>query len=258
MSHSYREETVRIPLPAGGHLSGRLAYADKVNRVGVVYVHGFGSIRTGEKANALAQACARRGWTFAAFDFQGHGESSGTMRDLRCSALLEDLEAISGYLAERGMERWCAVGSSMGGWATAWFGLRHPERIAACTLVAPALHFPRGIWERLTEEQRTEWRRSNRLRVRNEWLDVDVGYCLAEERDCYPLAELERGWFRPLLILHGMADTVIPYQHTLAFVQSAVFPDIELRLYRGGDHRLMARADDLAEAACTFFDRVMT
>jgi hypothetical protein len=50
--------------------------------------------------------------------------------------------------------------------------------------------FPRTLWDRLTEEQRWSWQQTGRLQVRNEWLDTEVGYCLAEDRDRYPAEQL--------------------------------------------------------------------
>src|SRR4051812_28070683 len=91
---------IQLPL-TGGHLAG-----DWVDGTAppadfaVLWVHGFGSHRGGEKAAAVRAECARRGWAFAAFDFRGHGASGGTMHDLRASRLLDDLETIRNFLAE--------------------------------------------------------------------------------------------------------------------------------------------------------------
>jgi abhydrolase domain-containing protein 10 len=248
-------EPVRVALPAGGFLQGGLSYRDEPADWAVVYVHGFGSVRDGEKGQALEAACARRGYTFAAFDFRGHGESSSTLRELRCAGMLEDLEAVRACLADRGITRLCLVGSSMGGWASAWFALRHPDVVPACVLIAPAFDFPRTLWDRLTEEQRRSWQQTGRLQVRNEWLDTEVGYCLAEDRDRYPAEQLAAGLRTPLLIFHGMRDDTIPYRRTLPLVESAAFGQIELRLFKDGDHRLLALKDEMAEAACDFFAR---
>ena len=79
---------VTLPLPAGGHLAGTVRLTGTADCV--LYIHGFGSERTGNKPAAVAAACARRGWSFAAFDFRGHGGSSGTMRQLRGSGFVHD------------------------------------------------------------------------------------------------------------------------------------------------------------------------
>lgn len=81
------QETVRLEVPRGGWLEGRPSYSGSPGPDALLYAHGFGSTRAGAKADALEAACARRGWTFAAFDFRGHGGSSGTRLDLRSSLL---------------------------------------------------------------------------------------------------------------------------------------------------------------------------
>ncbi len=247
-----QHETDRLSLPGAHHVEVYLSYPDRPADWAVVFVHGFGSTRLGEKAQALEAVCARHGLTFAAFDFRGHGQSSGTLLELRGSGLLLDLEAVQGHLAGRGVRRLCLVGSSMGGWASAWFTLRHPEIVPACVLIAPAFDFIRSRWARLSEAERAQWQQTGRLRVRNEWLDTEIGYALVEESDQYPLEQLAAGWQRPLLIFHGMRDDTVSYRDSLTFVERASFADMELRLLRGGDHRLSVFKDEIAETACRF------
>jgi len=246
------QELIRLKIDSGGEVQMYLSQAAPQDWA-VVYVHGFGSTRGGEKALALEAACARRGWTFISFDFCGHGESTGTLLDLRCSRLLVEFEALRVYLAGRGIHRLCPYGSSMGGWAAAWFALQNPQVVAAVAVVAPAFAFLRGFWVRLTDAERAEWKRIGRLHVKNQYIETDVGYGLAEEVDDYPMERLAAGWTKPLLIFHGMQDDLVPHSQTLAFVEKTNCPHIELRLYKDGDHRLLALKDEMAEAACEFY-----
>jgi uncharacterized protein len=245
-------DPVQLRLPSGEMLRGDFRSAAPP---AVVYVHGFGSHRGGEKAAALAAACARRGWTYAAFDFRGHGTSDGKTRDLTASRLLEDLRAVQSFLAERGYRRIAFVGSSMGGCAAAWFAVRMPEIIDACVLIAPAFRFLERRWEEVTETERAEWARAGVRCVRNEWVDIEIGYPLVAERAAFDPADLARRWQTPLLIYHGMADEMVPASDSIAFVESAAYPNIELRLLKDGDHRLTAHKDEIAEAACQFLER---
>jgi pimeloyl-ACP methyl ester carboxylesterase len=247
------KETVRLTVP-GGELVGDLSQA--AGEWGVLWIHGFGSHRGGEKAEAVAAACARRGWSFASFDFRGHGQSSGTMVELRGSGLLADLEAVRTELARRGVTSLGLIGSSMGGWAAAWFALCAGRAAApACVFLAPAFHFLRARWDQLSEVEREQWQRTGRLAVQSEWLTAEIGYGLAEEREQFPIDRLTARWDRPLLIIHGMRDTVAPYSGSVAFVEQSAFSQIELRLLKDGDHRLTAFKDEIAEAACRFFER---
>ncbi len=248
-----RSDLVRLPLLAGGSLEAYVSYQDEHLDWAVVYVHGFGSTRAGVKAEALEAACARRGWIFSSFDFRGHGASTGTLLELRGTHLLEDVEVLRDYLVSRGIPRMCPVGSSMGGWASAWFTLRHPHSVLACALIAPALHFLESRWALLTQSERQKWKETGRLRYQNQWVDAEVGYGLAEEIDQFPVQLLADKLARPTLVLHGIRDEVIPYRQSMEFVERALYPDIELRLYKNGDHRLLEYKDAMAEAACDFF-----
>jgi pimeloyl-ACP methyl ester carboxylesterase len=252
---SRRTELFRVPLSDGGAVQAYLSHAGSPGPWAVLFVHGLGSTRLGEKAQALEAACAPRRWTFAAFDFRGHGQSTGAMVELRGSGLLADLDAVRTALAARGVHRLGLVGSSMGGWASAWFTLRQPEAVAACVLIAPAFDFVRGRYLQLTEAEQQEWRRTGRRRVQNEWIDIELGYGLVAEMDQFPAELLPAEFARPLLILHGMRDEVVPYRHSVAFAERAEFAEVEVRLFKQGDHRLLAFKDEIAEAACQFLAR---
>jgi pimeloyl-ACP methyl ester carboxylesterase len=178
------------------------------------------------------------------------------LRDLRCTTLLEDLETIREYLSNRGLQPLCLAGSSMGGWAAAWFTRRHPDVVPACVLLAPSFDFPRGLWNRLSEEQRLAWYQTGQLRVQNEWLDAEVDYDLIEDAGRYPPEELITGWHTPLLIFHGMRDEVIPFSRSVAAVEQMPGAEIEVRLFKNGDHRLSNLENEIAEGACNFFAQV--
>ena len=248
-------ETVRLCHRDGSWIQGHWSRSAQGCPWAVVYVHGFRSIRSGDKSRALEAECLGRGWTFAAFDFRGHGESSGTMRELRGSRLLQDLELVRDFLCSKDVRRLALVGSSMGGWAAAWFALDHPESIAAIALIAPGFHFLRARWDRLTPQERQRWQQQGYLHIRNEWVDTELGYGIVEEIPKYPPERLTRGLRTPTLIFQGMKDELVPYQRTIAFVEQVQAPIAELRLYKDGDHRLTDRKEELARSACDFFDR---
>lgn len=177
------------------------------------------------------------------------------MHELRASRLLEDLATVRQALAERGHRRLGLVGSSMGGFAAAWFTAHNPDAVVGCVLLAPAFRFLERRWEALTPEERERWRQTNRLRVRNEWLETELGYGLVEEREAFRASDLAARWQTPALIVHGWSDEVVPAEESLAFFRAAACPRLELRLYRDGDHRLTAYKDEIAAEAVRFFDR---
>ena len=242
-----------MPTVRTDHLTGTL---DHRGAFAVLWVHGFGSHRGGEKAEAVRAECDRRGWSFAAFDFRGHGESAGEMVELTASRLLEDLDAVWVQLRSLGVTRLGLVGSSMGGFASAWFAGRNPESVVGCVFVAPAFHFLDRRWTSVTDAEREEWERTGRRSFRNEWVTCELGYGLITERGRFTLRELADGWRHPTLIFHGCADDVVPDQDSLEFVRRVPPGDVELRLIRDGDHRLTSYKDRIAAGVGELFARL--
>ena len=246
----------RLPIPNGGELSGYVSHGAALGTAALLFVHGFASVRTGDKAAALEAMCVQRGWTFAAFEFRGHGASSGTLLDLRGATLLEDLDVIRAHLAELGVRRLFLVGSSMGGFASAWFALRHPEVVPAAAFIAPAFEFVRGSWNRLSEDERIAFKRTRRLPVvnfgRNDSRE-ELDFALVEQADQFPSDDLACRWTTPALIFHSLPDDAVPYQDSLNLLVRTPCPAIELRLFTGGDHRQPTAVAVMAEDVGRFF-----
>src|SRR6516164_2541716 len=79
----------------------------------VVFLPGFRSDMTGDKATALVAYCAARGQAMLRFDYSGHGASGGRFEDGTIGRWCTDALTAIDRLTEG---RLILVGSSMGGW----------------------------------------------------------------------------------------------------------------------------------------------
>ena len=79
----------------------------------VMFLPGFRSDMTGDKATALAACCAERGQAMLRFDYSGHGVSGGRFEDGTIGRWTDDALAVIDRLTEGPL---VLVGSSMGGW----------------------------------------------------------------------------------------------------------------------------------------------
>jgi uncharacterized protein len=252
MMSERQQKKLELTMPDGQIVRGECSFTPGAGAVpAVIFAHGFGSVRGGEKAQALADECARRGWTFAACDFRGHGESDGAMLELRGSRMLEDLETVIAEVSDHTDGAVFLVGSSMGGWAAGWLAAFQPQRVAACMFIAPAFRFLE--FNRLSAAECAAWQRRGRHRVRNEFVDVEIGYALAEEAAAFKFETLARSYRTPTLIWHGMKDESVPYQTSLEFAAQCAASDVQVLLLKDGDHRLNRVKMQLARAACDFF-----
>ena len=123
--------------------------------------------------------------------------------------MIEDLAAVRGLLVSRGIREIGMVGSSMGGCATAWFALQCDE-VRACVLIAPAFRLLERRWESLSGFEREYWKRAGHVRYKTEFVDVEVGFGLMEERELFRAQDLAERWTKPALIFHGLADESVP------------------------------------------------
>lgn len=221
---------------------------------GVIFLHGFMSHQAGEKARFFKEVLVQRGVTFVTFDFRGHGQSGGTMRELTGTRLLEDCHTVVEHVASAD-RRIVLIGSSMGGWVAAWSAALHPDRIAANMLIAPSFTFGRGFLDHIGPEGAAAWARDGVIRFSNEYGSVELSYELIRDMERYPVAELVRRYRTPTLIGQGMRDPIVDYRQTLAFVEQCRGEEMTLALFKDGDHRLTTYKAELAELLLSFLAR---
>ncbi len=246
----------RIDL-AVGRASERLALrlsAVARGRGALLYLHGFGSVQAGEKAEFFRARSVPAGWTFCSLDFRGHGESGGSMRELTLARNLEDVAAAHALLAERGWPEVVLVGSSMGGATALWYAAEHPRSVVAGVHIAPAVGMRSGLERWAGEAGLARWRREGALRFRNAFVDADLGWELVEDlrrRDFRALAARTR---TPTLVFQGVLDDTVDWRDVAEFARLAPPDIVELVLYPDGDHRLTDRKETLWEATRSFLE----
>ncbi len=203
-----------------------------------LFVHGLGSNRRGEKAVYFGERFNEKGWAFAALDLRGHGQSDGSIGDLTMSRMVADLGAAATWIGERGVARdLVLIGSSMGAAVVAWHSLAKPAKTSPLVMIAPALRFPGSLVADLGPEAHDRWRRTGRWRFQSEWIDVEIGYRLAEDGAQYDPDRLLGGHTAATLIIHGMRDETIDWNDSLGFARQCHAP-VDVVLISRGDHRL--------------------
>jgi pimeloyl-ACP methyl ester carboxylesterase len=201
------------------------------------------------KATALDAEAERRSLGLLRFDYSGHGRSDGRVEDGTVSRWLEETLAI---LRAESEGRQIILGSSMGGYlallaARALHQLGETERLGGMILIAPAVDFTEAlVWSQASKEARRAiledgvWRRPS---------------AYSDEPDCFTRALIEDGRKHlifgnmirthcPVIVLQGMRDVDVPYEHALALMERLGGDPATLTLIKDGDHRL-SRPQDL-------------
>jgi pimeloyl-ACP methyl ester carboxylesterase len=235
-----------------------LASAGDTGRTGLVWLGGFHSDMSGEKASALHAAAEAAGRSFLRFDYSGHGASSGSFASGIIGRWRSDALACIDQLTTGSL---VLVGSSMGGWMALMAALARPERVRGLVLLAPAPDFTdRLMWAQMDESQRRD------IMEKGAWIrpsDYDPeGYPitrhLIEEGRSWNLMDAEIPLSIPVRILHGGRDVDVPWAHSFELAELLASGDVVWSLIKDGDHRL-SRPQDIArmiEAALGLADQV--
>ncbi len=210
---------------------------------GVVFLSGYFSDMTGDKALRLEEFCRQRGTAFLRFDYTGHGQSSGRFEDGTIGKWAADTTFALDYLTEGPQ---VLVGSSMGGWIMLLAALQQPERIAGLLGVAAAPDFTDDILSnKLTPEQFEILQKNGVIYEESDdgcdptpltWALVEDGKKRRVLHEQIPIDV-------PVRLIQGMKDLDVPWQTSLRILEKMRSKDVEIQLIKDGDHRLSQDCD---------------
>ncbi len=210
----------------------------------IVFLPGFLSDMSGEKATALARHAAAIGQAMLRFDYSGHGASGGRFEDGTIARWTADALLAIDRIAEGGL---ILVGSSMGGWIALLCALARRERVAGLVGIAAAPDFTEMLmWQAMTFEERATVMREGRLMVPSHYGDpYPVTRALIEDGREHLLLGAPIELDCPVRLLQGQQDPDVPWELALRLAERLTSRDVRLTLIKDGDHRL-SRPQDLA------------
>ena len=176
----------------------------------VVFLPGFRSDMTGDKAAMLAAFCAARGGAMLRFDYSGHGASGGQFEHGTIGVWASDTLTVIDQLTKGEL---ILVGSSMGGWLALLTALQRPERIAAIVGVAAAPDFTQNLmWEAMTFDERAQLMRDGLLRVPSRYGEpTPITRALIEDGRDHLLLDAPIVLDCKVRLLHGQDDADVPW-----------------------------------------------
>ncbi|MFT5111378.1 MAG: pimeloyl-ACP methyl ester carboxylesterase [Parasphingorhabdus sp.] len=204
----------------------------------IVFLGGYKSEMTGTKGNWLANYCQCLGHSYFRFDYSGHGQSDGEFADGTIGEWSEDAFEIISQLTDGPL---ILVGSSMGGWIMLLTALRLSSRLAALVGIAPAPDFTRDLmWPGFSQEQQNTLQEKGVIFLQSDYDDetYPVRYSFIEDGNQHCLLDKKIDISCPVRLLHGMKDDQVPWQTSLSIEQKLISNDVQVILFKSGDHRL--------------------
>ncbi|MEU3187436.1 alpha/beta fold hydrolase [Streptomyces sp. NPDC006923] len=233
----------------GLHLAGTLVTPDQRATSAVVLVHGGGVTREeGGFFTRLATDLAETGVASLRFDLRGHGQSDGRQEELTLSSILNDIRVVLAYAREAtGAEDITLLGASFGGGLCAYYTAKRPEEISRLVLFNPQLNY-----KKRTIDSRRYWA--------DDVISDEAAAELTERGAIQFTPTLRHGrpmlnevfWLKPhealgevrapTLIVHGTADTLVPFESSRNAVARFTAP-VQLVPVEGSQHGFAVHDD---------------
>lgn len=234
----------------------RIAYHRTTGRgPGVVFLTGYASDMTGQKALRLEAHCRARGQAFVRFDYRGHGASSGVFTDGTIGGWAEDAVFVIDHLTDGPQ---VLVGSSLGGWLMLLAALARPQRIAGLIGIAAAPDFTEDVIPGLlgpTERAVLACDGVVPLASPYDAEPTPVTARILEDGRRHLVLRAPIALACPLRLIHGLDDPDVPWATALRLAERFAGRDVEITLVKDGGHRLSEPAD--LDRLCATLDRLL-
>lgn len=246
----FKEKKISFKTFDGIRLKGTLSLISKKEKEIVIFLHG-GGVNREELGlfTKISELLREKNVSSLRFDFIGHGESDGTLKEVTLLTLVNSVTASIKFLdVHLKSFNVHLVGSSLGGAVSILFSLKYPNKVISLTLLNPLIDIKKrflmrsGIWkdDHLNKKSITDLKNIG-------WLDHYGILKLSREfiNEAYyynELCEINK-IEKPILILHGTKDTKLKFQTSLKYGSSK--SNRKIMLIKGAEHEFINPGDKL-------------
>jgi alpha-beta hydrolase superfamily lysophospholipase len=200
----------------------------------IVLVHGMGA--SWDKMAAIGRGLHRRGYDILLFDLRGHGLSDPARLTMGRRER-EDIRAVLAWAEDRGFtpDRIGWLGHSLGASTLLFEAVRNPD-IQVAVMDSPFADLPELLKVQLPlHSHLPSWFNPGILFVAHRAFGVRTD-------DLRPIRLAPAWGDRPLLLIHGEADSIVPVRQAYALA-AAIGPSCEAVLLPGVEHVLAYRTN---------------
>ncbi|HIK37600.1 MAG: alpha/beta fold hydrolase [Geminocystis sp.] len=208
-----------------------------------LYLHGFLSGANSAKAGYFRKKYEELGIDLEIADLN--------LPDFFSLTLTRQIQQVSEIVLSSSQD--CVIiGSSFGGLTASWVGERHPGRIKALVLLAPAFNFAENLMRIMTEEKMEKWRREGSYYFYHYGYkkELPLSYNFWEDLMSYDESKLKNDI--PTLIFHGTKDEIIPVSCSREYLNKnpkAILRELE------SDHSLEDKLEEIWGGLLDFYQQ---
>jgi len=199
----------------------------------LMYLHGFYGDMDGRKGAILDNIAKETNLNLIKLNYLGHGTSSGRVSDFTMTDWFDNIKDLINTISNKKL---ILIGSSMGGWLSYLTAIEYRDKIKAIITFSTAVDFFTEVIEPMMPDKDT-------YEIINP--DGKLSGCIITKnmiKDSKQYNLLNKSIIDincPITMIHGLKDTLIPYQTQLRFFEKLTSDASEFRLIKELDHRLL-------------------
>lgn len=194
--------------------------------------HGFTGNRNEALLSSIASRLLEKGIASLRFDFNGHGESDGLLKDMTVLNELADAKAILDYARSLPNVRDIFVlGHSQGGVVASMLAGYYPDHIAKLVLMAPAATLKDDALKGECMDARYD---PNNIPDEVSVMGKTIGGFYFRVAQLLPIYDVAANYPGPVCLIHGEGDTIVDNEASIRYYRT--YQNSRLHLINGADH----------------------
>ena len=213
------------------------------NPLAVVFLHGLMSDLTGAKVKKIRQICKQSNISFLAFEYTGHGKSSGTFTDFGIADwIIQSKEIIEKVIKTKKI---IIIGSSMGSWIGSYLIKKVKKKIVGFIGIASAPDFTKEImWKNFSRKVKKLIRSGQIYKMPSSYNNFyPITLKLIESGNQSLILDKKIQCNFPIRLLHGLKDKTVNEKFSIKLAKVLISKDTQIFFQNNGDHSLSTKQD---------------
>ena len=234
------EEASILNLEDGKFISYKYIQNNSAKNYLFFYIHGYSDNMKETKAMKIQEIAKKNNIDFVTLDLFGHGGSSGKKVDMIMDDWYNCCKKIIEKIIEPTNKKIVFIGSSLGGWLSYILGEEYKDKSKAIVGVAGAADFFSEIIEPLVKEEDKDKELVYEMIYDSGVPSGDfISKKLIENSKKYNMLKREKINIKcPIRLIHGLIDSVVPFNVSIKFAQLVESQDVRLYLEKIMNHDL--------------------
>ena len=206
----------------------------------IVFLHGFMSDIEGEKPKVILKYAIKKHLGFLAFEYSGHGKSSGKFTNGNISKWSKEVEIVIKKIVKK--NKFILVGSSMGAWLSLNQFKYFKDQIKGFLGIGSAPEFLQNLmWKKFTKKMKNETIKKGVYDLKHGNYQYPITYQLIKDSRKNKILNKKIKSYIDVTMIHGSKDEVVPTNYSRKVLKLFTNANKKLVIIKNGDHSLSSK-----------------